>query len=40
MNTLRRYITEDGHELITEWLDRLKDKQANACLKDFKRRMT
>jgi probable addiction module antidote protein len=32
MNTIRRYRTEDGHELVTEWLDHLKDRQAKEYL--------
>ncbi|MBF0108986.1 MAG: type II toxin-antitoxin system RelE/ParE family toxin [Magnetococcales bacterium] len=30
MNTIRRYRTEDGHEIVTEWLARLRDRQAKA----------
>lgn len=30
MNTIRRYRTADGHELVTEWLVHLKDRQAKA----------
>lgn len=30
MNTIRRYRTEDGHEVITEWLAGLKDIRARA----------
>ena len=30
MNTVRRYRTEDGHEVITEWLTGLRDIRAKA----------
>ena len=30
MHVIRRYITDDGRELVTEWLDHLKDRQAKA----------
>ncbi|MBF0153355.1 MAG: type II toxin-antitoxin system RelE/ParE family toxin [Magnetococcales bacterium] len=30
MNTIRRYRTDDGRELVTEWLDHLKDRRAKA----------
>jgi putative addiction module killer protein len=30
MNVVRRYRTEDGREVITEWLDHLRDVRAKA----------
>ncbi|GAB6035771.1 type II toxin-antitoxin system RelE/ParE family toxin [Fundidesulfovibrio butyratiphilus] len=30
MNVVRRYQTEDGREVITEWLERLRDVRAKA----------
>ena len=30
MNVIRRYRTEDGREVITEWLDSLRDVRAKA----------
>lgn len=30
MNTIRRYRTDDGRELVTEWFEHLKDRQAKA----------
>jgi len=30
MNVVRRYRTEDGREVITEWLDNLRDVRAKA----------
>ena len=30
MNIVRRYRTEDGREVVTEWLDQLRDVRAKA----------